>query len=146
VSDNGGVEPAGGITEQSRGASSLRDFAVPLPRLADADADMDLDGTFGRLGELLGAVRYPMVVAFHITEGDQVRSWFLDASSAGCNVSSEAPRRPDVEAILDLGTWQLMASGGISPLEAFLGGRMRVRGSTSIARRFVRGVRVAGSL
>jgi putative sterol carrier protein len=79
-------------------------------------------------------------VRIQLGEGEdaEVRSWVLDAGPSGCRVTSEATRSPDAEAIVDAETWRLIASGRMSPLEAFARGRMRVPGDMQTARRLAR--------
>jgi hypothetical protein len=129
-----GISP--GLAERIRNAPFLADFAVPLPNLADADAGPG--PALARLGELLGGIEEPLLICFRIISGDDERPWFVDAGPAGSQVTREAGRPPDVEAIVGSDSWTLLATGAISPLELFGTGRMRVRGDLRQGRRFVR--------
>lgn len=115
----------------------LSGFQNRLPRLADAGAK-DLDTTFSRLAELIGAPRSPLLMRIQLGDGDEVRTWLLDADFTGCRVTREADRPPDVEATLNVETWTLIATGGMSPLEAFARGRLQVGGSLRAARYLAR--------
>lgn len=129
--------------ERSRNVPYLADFAAPFPSFAQPGTQ-DLDASFARLSGLLGAIDESLVVAFHITDDVHGRSWLVDVGPPGCQVTSVTTRpRADVEAILDAETWGLLASGGMSPLQAFGQGRMRVRGEIKLARRFVQALRRA---
>jgi putative sterol carrier protein len=46
-----------------------------------------------------------------------------------------AVERPDVEIITRAETWWEIADGRLSPLEAFVKGRLRVRGKIELAKR-----------
>jgi hypothetical protein len=139
MSDRDETETTASIPQWVHRLPFLSDFYTPLPALAEPTVE-DLDVTFDRLAELIGMTPTPMAVRVQLGEGEHadVRSWVLDAGPSGCRVTSEATRPPDAEAILDAETWRLIASGGMSPLEAFARGRMRVRGSLQTARRLAR--------
>jgi len=138
MSDRDETETAASIPQWVHRLPSLSDFYAPLPTLAEPTED--LDATFVRVAELLGASSTPLAVRVQISDGEDadVRSWVLDTGPTGCQVTSEATRPPDAEAILDTETWALIASGRMSPLEAFAQGRMRVRGDMQTARRIAR--------
>lgn len=116
---------------------SLSPFCAPLPGLAEAP-EGDHGAAVGRLAEVLGAPEEPMSVRIQIINGDGARCWLLDAGPAGCQVTRDADRDASTEAILDEETWALLASGRLSPLEAFALGRMRVRGDLRAAGRLAR--------
>jgi SCP-2 sterol transfer family len=118
----------------------LADFARPLPRLGDAGGD-DVRSTFMRFGDLLGRLDEPVVVVFRLTDGGAPESWSVSAGPEGAQVGAEAAGTPDLEAILSRRTWQRMAGGELSPLEAFGRGELRVRGDVTIARTVVRRLR-----
>jgi putative sterol carrier protein len=115
----------------------LSDFGTPLPRLMGADS-RELDTTFDRLSQVVGNSEEPLAIRIRIVDGERDRSWLLYADSAGCRVTAEPEQAPDLEAIMSSETWVLIASGTLSPLEAFSRGRMRARGDLRTARRLVR--------
>jgi hypothetical protein len=45
---------------------------------------------------------------------------------------------PDLEIVTRAQTWDRIADGSLSPLEAFLGGQLRLRGDSELAKRIVR--------
>lgn len=126
-----------GIPRWVRRLPSLSHFHTPLPKLAESAA-ANSDATFVRLAELFGATPDPLAVRFQITDGEQTSVWVLDAGPAGCQVTDDATRPVAAEAILEAGTWTLIADGRLSFLEAFARGRMRVRGDLRTARRVAR--------
>lgn len=136
MSDRDPNETAAAVLDRFRKLPFFSDFSTPLPRLAEPDS-YDLDGTFARLAELIGAPQEPLSVRFRIADGHAVRSWTLRAGPEGRQVTTqESEPQPDLEFILDAETWKLIAEGTGSLLEAFGRGRMRVRGDIEVARRF----------
>jgi hypothetical protein len=144
VDDHDKTEVTARIARQVESSPLLADFHIPFPKLADVGRQ-DSDAAFARLGELLGAVQEPLTVHFRVTDEGTGRSWLLDSGPDGCRVTNDAPRQSDVEVILDSETWNLIASGAMSPLEAFGRGRLRIRGDINLARRFVQQVHRAST-
>jgi hypothetical protein len=114
----------------------LADFATPLPRLAEAEADPAAG--IGRFGELTRGAKQDVSVRFRVLRGDRERAWRLQAGRGRSQVSEGEGDAPDVELILTDEAWRSLASGSVSPLEVFLQGGMRVRGSVVAARRLAR--------
>jgi putative sterol carrier protein len=114
----------------------LADFATPLPSLVEADRN-DVHATFERLSELLGASETPFALQIQIGDEEQPRIWTLAATADGCRLT-DINESADIEALLGMETWALLASGALSPLEAFARGQMRVRGDLRAARRLAR--------
>jgi putative sterol carrier protein len=137
MSERGETEAGTSFPQWVQDLPFLSNFHTPLPRLAEPGAK-DLDATFVRLGELLGAPEAPLAVRIQVSDGEHVRSWLLDAGPTGCRVTDDTDGPPDVEAMLDAETWTLIASGAMSPLEAFSRGSMRARGDLRAARRLAR--------
>ena len=137
MSERGETEASRSFPQWVHDLPFLSSFHAPLPRLADTGTK-DLDATLVRLGELLGTPKVALAIRIQISDGDQVWSWLLDAGPTGCRVAEDTERPPDVEAMLDAETWSLIASGAMSPLEAFAHGRMRARGDLRAARRLAR--------
>lgn len=136
MSDRDATETAARTLERFRRLPFFSDFSAPLPRLSQPDG-VDLDRTFTTLASVVGARQEALSVRFHITDGDAARSWSVDAGPEGGRVTAGEPAQPPgVELILDAETWQLIAEGTLSPLEAFGRGRMRVRGDIDVYRRF----------
>ncbi|HEX2294102.1 MAG TPA: SCP2 sterol-binding domain-containing protein, partial [Actinomycetota bacterium] len=74
-------------------------------------------------------------------------SFVVHTGAEGSKVTSEVVGRPDVEVIVSAETWNEIAAGAISPLEAFGRGLMRVRGDVNVAWKVARklGDKAAGS-
>ena len=134
MSDHDETETAKSIPQWVGRVPSLSNFHTPLPNLA-GHSESDHQAAVVRLAELLGATPDRLTVRIQINDGEQARSWLLDAGPTGCQVTDDVAQQANVEAILDQETWSLLASGRMSPLEAFARGRMRVRGDMKTARR-----------
>jgi len=144
MDDHDKTEVTARIARQVEGSPLLADFHIPFPKLADV-GQLNSDAAFTRLSEVLGAVQEPLTVHFRITDEGIGQSWFIDSGPEGCRVTKDAPRQSDVEVILDAETWNLIASGTISPLEAFGRGQLRIRGDINLAHRFVQQVHRASA-
>lgn len=129
--------------DRLRELPQLSDAAVPLPVLTPPGGSKDPRAQVARLGELFGATSAPLSMALQITDGEQARPLFLDAGPEGTRVTDRPARKLDLEIILSAETWQELATGAVSPLEAFAGGRMRVRGDITVAQRVLRKLRRA---
>jgi putative sterol carrier protein len=59
-------------------------------------------------------------------------------TKAGKTSRRAGGKLPDLEIVTRAETWDCIADGSLSPLEAFLGGRLRLRGDAELAKRIVR--------
>ena len=101
----------------------IKDLTAPGPR--------DIAKTIDRLGELLAPSQRRATFQLrlvHDTAGDQTSCVKLVLDAGKATTSSEPVDNPDVEIITTPDTWWEMATGRLAPHEAFLGGRMRLRG------------------
>jgi putative sterol carrier protein len=106
----------------------LLDLTAPGPR--------DVLKTFDRLGDLLAPSQRRSTVQLrlvHDATGDQTSCVRLTLDAGKATTSSEPLDNPDVELITTPEVWWEIATGKLAPHDAFLGGRMRVRGNTRVA-------------
>jgi len=106
----------------------IKDLTAPGPR--------DIAKTIDRLGELLAPSQRRATFQLrlvHDTAGEQASCVKLVLDAGKAATSSEPVDNPDVEIITTPDTWWEIATGKLAPHDAFLGGRMRVRGDTRIA-------------
>lgn len=108
-------------------------------RLTKARHD-DIGHTFRRLAELLRNSGHTATLRCTILIGDESRSWTLELSGRDCRVRSAADSVPKLEVITREATWWEIADGRLSPLDAFLQGRMRILGDTELGSRLLRHV------
>jgi SCP-2 sterol transfer family len=112
-------------TIQDLTASGERDVAKALRRLGDLLAPSQLNTTF-------------QLQLVHDTIGEQTSSAGLMLADGKTTITSEPIDSPDVEIITTPETWWEIATGKLAPHDAFLGGRMRVRGDTSMAQNILK--------
>jgi SCP-2 sterol transfer family len=112
------------------------DFSAPLPRLVEP-ASYEVDATFARLADMVGAPEEALSVGFRVVDDDGERVWTLNVGPSGGRVATQASEEgADLEFIVQADTWRRIAEGTMSLLEAFGRGQLRVRGDIEDARRF----------
>ena len=105
-----------------------------------AGAEKGIEDTFKRLGQLLApsGLRATLQVCLLHGPTGQSPSYFKLVLTAGkATISSTPAKKPDVELIMTPETWLQIAAGKAPPHQAFLSGRMRVRGNTDLAQRML---------
>jgi hypothetical protein len=116
--------------------NSNRGFAVIKDLRVGNDASPER--TINRLGELLspskirGALQLRLL---HVHTGAQrsVLNVVLDGTGFKCG--TEPIDKPDLELLTTAEVWAEIARGELSPIAAFLAGRMRVRGDMRLAQK-----------
>jgi len=114
------------------------DSYVRLQKLTEPTRP-ELATTFQRVAEILSKTRNgrPLELQFSILNNDseEPTPWSVAVSKKGGAVAQKTTERPDVEIITSADTWWEIAEGRLSPLEAFITGRLRVRGNIERAKR-----------
>ena len=99
----------------------------------------ELATTFNRLAEILSKTQKgkPLQLQFSIVDGDEEKptAWSVAIDKTGGKAAQKPAAEPDVEIITRAETWWEIAEGRLSPLEAFVTGRLRVQGSIERAKR-----------
>jgi putative sterol carrier protein len=99
----------------------------------------ELATTFQRVAEILSHTTNgrSLKLQFSILDKDseEPTPWSVAITKDGGTVAQQAVERPDVEIITRADTWWGIAEGRLSPLEAFVTGRLRVRGNIERAKR-----------
>lgn len=111
----------------------LADFAAPFPDVLGDDRE-NLTRGFERIAERLGRSKRSALVRFTLGEGEETRAWSLTLEGGRCEVSERATGRPHLEVLTSPEVWSEIASGAVSPLEAFERGDVRLRGDIELAR------------
>src|SRR5262245_42843255 len=108
------------------------DSYARLQRLTEPSRP-ELATTFQRAAEILSKTTNgrPLQLQFSILDKDseEPTQWSVTITKEGGAVAQKAAERPDVEIITAAETWWEIADGRLSPLEAFITGRLRVRGN-----------------
>lgn len=101
--------------------------------------ELELETTFRRVAEILSKTRNgkPLKLQFSILDDktEEPTLWSVAISKGGGAAAKGPAERPDVEIITSAETWWQIAEGRLSPLEAFVKGRLRVRGNIERAKR-----------
>jgi putative sterol carrier protein len=111
----------------------LADFVRPFPNTFRGK-QTELGASFKRIAEALGKSKRTGAIQFTIQDGRSTRSWCLNMTPSGCDVSESRVESPDLEILTDAELWTEIARGDVAPLEAFGQGRVRVRGDVELAR------------
>ena len=96
---------------------------------------LDLGTVFQRMGELIGRSEEYARIQFHIRSDKESRHWCLELNPEGNRVSATRVDAPDLEIITQTNTWRQISEGSLSPLGAFVGGKLRVRGDIELGKR-----------
>jgi putative sterol carrier protein len=123
-----------------RAESRRFDFAK-LKRLAEP-GENQLGPAFDRLAKLLESSAEVAEIQFDLYDGRKTDSWSLALDRKTATARNDPVHRPDLRIITSRKTWQEIAGGALSPLEAFVSGKLRIRGDTALAGRLFK--RVAG--
>jgi putative sterol carrier protein len=116
-------------------------FAKVKTKLAEP-GERDLKAGFERLAKLLESSGELAEVQFDIVEGRTSDAWTLSLDRKTAAANNRAARQPDVRIIVSRTTWQEIAAQDRSPLDAYVSGKLRIRGDTKLARRLFK--RAAG--
>ena len=121
-------------------SSLFSDFLEPFPNLLGGRRS-GLDASFKRIAQAMSKSKRHAAVQFTIATRSKPRHWCVLLHPKGAEVSDGAIEQPSLEIITDTECWTQIASGSLSPLEAFGQGRLRVRGSIELARSIARQLR-----
>ena len=113
------------------------DSYAKLARLTAA-GPADLERTFVRLAELLGKTPVTARIRAQILECPGTRTWTILSGEGQCRAEDAQGDRPDLEVICHAETWWEIAAGELSPVDAFLGGRMRLRGDPELGKEILK--------
>lgn len=117
----------------------LGDFAAPLGDLLGSGRA--LSTSFKAAAKALNGAPENGVIQFTIRDGRKRESWCLGLTPGGCHASEGRTDHPNLEILTDTETWTALARGEVSPLAAFVSGKVRVIGSIDLARSMVRRLR-----
>jgi hypothetical protein len=116
--------------EPARRYARFRPLIAPDARRVDA--------TFVRMAELVAGLPGRAHVQFVLLDGERRRSWCLELRNKACKVKTVRVERPDLEVVTTPEIWGRIAEGELSPIEAFLCGRLTVAGKLELAKLILR--------
>lgn len=95
----------------------------------------DINASYASLAKKLDGKRLTGIMQLSVRDGRKVTHRCLAMSPAKCEAFDHRAEDPDLEVLTDEATWDAISRGKISPMEAFVTGRMRVRGDIRLAHR-----------
>jgi putative sterol carrier protein len=100
--------------------------------------DPDVYASFDRMAKQLEGSGIKGKVQFSILDGDNWKQMGIQLESSGAKVQKEPLKKPDLEILTRKETWEQIASGALSPVDAFVNGKMRVRGNYKLGPRIIK--------
>jgi putative sterol carrier protein len=95
----------------------------------------DLDQTFQHMAEALAGSGEEGHFQVRILGSGAELCWNIGLGGKSPEVGRQRMHRPDFEIVTRIETWWHIAEGKLSPLDAFLTGKMRVRGNRDFGQR-----------
>jgi putative sterol carrier protein len=108
-----------------------------------ADREAEIGPTFQTLGSRLRDSGESCSIQFQIIDADTPRQWHLTIEPGSSQLAEGQTDSPDLDILTDSDSWWAIATGSLSPIEAFLGGRMRIRGDVELGKRLLAEVAVS---
>jgi putative sterol carrier protein len=113
--------------------TATRSGGPQYARLKDlTGSGTELQATFQTMASLLESADFNASVTFRIREDQTFRSFTVSVADGTGKAAAEADPNADLEVITSAETWSEVASGSLSPLDAFVGGRLRMRGDLPV--------------
>ena len=110
--------------------ATLRDFVQDRAKSSD-----ELEPTLKRVAEALGDSGERGLVQVRILGGHGPSHFHFKVTPKRCTVQTEEGEKPALELIAREKTVWSVLDGSLSPLEAFLRGKMRIRGDAALGQR-----------
>lgn len=118
------------------GDEMLADFIPALKKLSSRGDDPA--GGLQKMARELERAPFNGFVQLSLRSGRSKNHWCLALTPGGCELIEGRSENPDLEILTDTETWSAIASGDLSPLAAFVSGKMRVQGDVTVARMIAR--------
>jgi putative sterol carrier protein len=116
----------------------LSHYSFRLRNVTEDSPEEGLDGSFRRIAQALATYETPITFQVQLLDGEKDRSWCLELTPNGSTVQAEKRDHPDFELITHVHIWREILAGSLAPFEAFVQGKMRVRGDVKLGRRLLR--------
>lgn len=98
----------------------------------------DLAGSFHNLGSTLADAGFDVVIEYQIGEPGEYRTFGVRVADGTSTVTESGVADAQLRVAMSEQTWSDMASGGVSPADAFLNGQLRVIGDTAVGARMMK--------
>ena len=98
----------------------------------------DLRESFQQMGQILLEAKERTRIHFRLLDAGKRVAWTLDVGAGKPTVQDKHVGKAKLEIVTRTGTWGDIAQGKLSPLEAFVEGKLRVRGDIAMAKRLLK--------
>jgi putative sterol carrier protein len=103
-----------------------------------ADSTADLAATFRNMALLLEDAGFDVVMEFHIRRGQTFQKFSLRVVDGTSTAGAEPAADAHIGLVTTEETWNEIAAGRLSPLDAFGDGKLRLRGDTGLGSRVLK--------
>lgn len=104
----------------------------PLTR----SSERSVESSFKALASALRGSREEGILQFRLVGGKE-RRYRLKMTKTSCSFDTRISKSFDLEIVTRAQTWHEIARGKLSPIEAFVRGKLRVRGDAELGKRLV---------
>jgi putative sterol carrier protein len=110
---------------------------VKLKPLLSTVASSQLAASFDQMTKLLHGAPFSGTARFTLVSDPQPQSFTISIHEGSAKVDAEA-EKVDFEIVTTPETWLAIAEGNLAPLDAFMQGKMRVRGDYKLGQRIMK--------
>ena len=103
-----------------------------------AGGTADLAATFRNMASLLEDAGFDVVMEFHIRSGQTFQTFSLRVVDGTSSAVAEPAADAHIELVTAEETWNEIAAGRLSPLDAFGDGKLRLRGDMGLGSRVLK--------
>ncbi len=98
----------------------------------------DLAKSFQNLASELESAGFDVLIEYHIGDGKTYRTFFVRSGNGTSEIRTESVPEAQLRVFMAEETWHEIASGAVSPADAFCDGKMRVIGDTDLGVRMLK--------
>ena len=117
--------------------SKVMESFVKLKNLTESH-EVGLGNTFEAMAKSLQDSGEKGSIQFRILRDDEHLYWCIELGSKANKVKTIKVEQPTLEIVTRADTWWQIAKSSLSPLDAFLQGKMRIRGDVDLGKRLLR--------
>lgn len=103
-----------------------------------ASGTADLASTFNNLASMLEDGGFDVAIEYQIGDGEHYRAYSVRVAEGKSVVSEGALPEARLRVFMAESTWRDIASGVLSPADAFCDGKVRVQGDTKLGVRMLK--------
>jgi putative sterol carrier protein len=103
-----------------------------------ASGTADLASTFQNLASMLEDAGFDVAIEYQIGDGEQYQTFAVQVAGGKSTVSDAVLPDTGLRVFMSEQTWREIASGALSPADAFCDGKLRVQGDTKLGTRMLK--------